>query len=61
MNKLFYGEVKRKMGLEFHQTVYGKRFFELQLPSLIKAIERLASAVEKQNEKEGNKNAQAED
>jgi len=34
------------MGLQFHETVYGKRFFEGQLPSLIKAINRLADAKE---------------
>ena len=38
------------MGLQLHETVYGKNFFEHQLPSLIKAINRLADAVEKQNE-----------
>ncbi len=30
------------MGIQFHETVYGKRFFENQLPALIKAINRLA-------------------
>ena len=30
------------MGLQFHETVYGKRFFENQLPALINAINRLA-------------------
>ena len=30
------------MGIQFHETVYGKRFFESQLPALIKAINRLA-------------------
>lgn len=48
------------MGPEFYQTGYGKSFFELQLPGLIKAIDRLAEAVEKQNEKEEKRNAQAE-
>lgn len=38
------------MGLEFYQTGYGKRFFEVQLPNLINAINRLADAAEKQNE-----------
>lgn len=36
------------MGLQFHETVYGKHFFEGQLPSLIKAINRLADTKEKQ-------------
>ena len=35
---------------EFYQTVYGKRFFEAQLPNLIKSINRLAECIEKQNE-----------
>lgn len=35
---------------QFFQTGYGKMFFESQLPGLIKAINRLADAVEKQNE-----------
>lgn len=35
---------------QFFQTGYGKRFFDSQLPKLIKAINRLADAVEKQNE-----------
>ena len=30
------------MGIQFHETVYGKRFFESQLPALINAINRLA-------------------
>lgn len=35
---------------QFFQTGYGKMFFGSQLPGLIKAINRLADAVEKQNE-----------
>ena len=35
------------MGLQFHETGYGKRFFDAQLPSLIKAINRLADTNEK--------------
>lgn len=38
------------MSSEFHLSQYGKRFFEGQLPKLIKGIERLAAALEKQNE-----------
>ena len=38
------------MGFQLHETVYGKRFFEGQLPSLIKAINRLADAKEKELE-----------
>ena len=36
--------------LEFARTLMGKRFFEGQLPALIKALERIADALEKQNE-----------
>ena len=35
---------------QFFQTGYGKMFFESQLPGLIKAINRLSDAIEKQNE-----------
>lgn len=34
------------MGLQFYETGYGKRFFDVQLPSLIKALDRLAEAKE---------------
>ena len=34
---------------EFHETMYGKRFFENQLPELIKAINKLATAIAEQN------------
>lgn len=36
------------MGLQFHETGYGKRFFECQLPELIKAINRLADVKQTQ-------------
>ncbi len=32
------------MGFQFHETAYGKRFFDSQLPALIKALNRLADA-----------------
>lgn len=32
------------MGLQFHETVYGKNFFEHQLPMLTRAIEKLAES-----------------
>lgn len=35
---------------QFHETMYGKRFFDVQLPKLIKALERIADALEKQEE-----------
>lgn len=37
---------------QLHETMYGKRFFDSQLPALIKALERIAKALEKQEEKE---------
>ena len=50
------------MGPQFHETGYGKTFFQSQLPNLIKAINRLAEAMEKQNElkEEEKKNDQSE-
>ena len=38
------------MSIPFHNTGYGRRFFDQQLPELIKAINRLAIAQEKSNE-----------
>lgn len=38
--------------MQFHETVRGKVFFEYQLPELIKAINRLADATEKQEHQE---------
>jgi hypothetical protein len=35
------------MSLEFFQTGYGRRFFEAQLPDLIKQTSRLAEAAER--------------
>ena len=43
------------MGPQFHETEYGRTFFLSQLPNLIKAINRLAGAIEKQNELNGGK------
>lgn len=34
------------MGSQFHETGYGRRFYDVQLPALIKAINRLADAKE---------------
>ena len=41
---------------QFHETGYGRTFFESRLPSLIKAINRLAKAIEKSNSYEEDKN-----
>ena len=38
------------MGSDFHNTKYGSIFFEVQLPKLTRSIERLADAVEKNNQ-----------
>ncbi len=50
------------MGPQFHETGYGRTFFQSQLPNLINAINRLADAMEKQNElkQEEKKNDQSE-
>ena len=50
------------MGPQFHETGYGRTFFQSQLPNLVKAINRLADAMEKQNElkQEEKKNDQSE-
>jgi hypothetical protein len=37
------------MGPQFHETGYGRKFFEVQLPKLTRAIERVADGIEKQN------------
>ena len=31
--------------MNFHETIYGHRFFEAQLPNLIKAMERIADGL----------------
>lgn len=36
--------------MEFIKTMYGKRFFDSQLPNLIKVLGRIADALEKNNE-----------
>ena len=35
------------MGMQFHETGYGKRFFDQQLPALTKALNRVADVYEK--------------
>ncbi len=35
------------MGLQFHETMYGKNFFECQLPMLTEVLTRIADAEEK--------------
>ena len=36
--------------IQFHETGYGRRFFDFQLPEITRAIHRLAEAIETQNE-----------
>lgn len=38
------------MGLQFHETVMGRRFFEGNVPRLIKAIEEQNALLRAQNE-----------
>lgn len=45
------------MGPQFFETGYGKRFFESQLPELIKSINRLADAIEAHTKNGGDKDA----
>lgn len=40
--------------MQFHETQYGKKFFDSQLPKLIKELGRIADALEKANEKKEN-------
>lgn len=41
--------------MKFHETVYAKKLFDNQIPKIIKALERIADALEKQNEKKEEK------
>lgn len=41
--------------MNFFETVMGRRFFENSVPRLIKAVERVADALEKTNEREERK------
>lgn len=38
------------MGISFFQSVMGHKFYEADVPRLIKALERIAEALEKRNE-----------
>ncbi|WP_422661635.1 hypothetical protein ACK8P5_26295 (plasmid) [Paenibacillus sp. EC2-1] len=38
------------MNIDFHNTRYGRTFFEHQLPELIRGINRLADQIERYNE-----------
>ena len=39
------------MGFQFHETVYGKRYYEYQLPQLIKELHTIGEALGSRNEK----------
>lgn len=41
---------ERDMSIAFHNTGYGRRFFERQLPDLIEAINRVADSQQKSND-----------
>lgn len=36
-------------GPEFFQTGYGRRFYDVHVPALVAALERIAAALEEQN------------
>ena len=48
-------------GIQFHETVMGHRFFEHQLPQLIKALNRCADAMEKANQISEARDAEAKE
>lgn len=48
-------------GIQFHETIMGHRFFEHQLPQLIKALNRCADAMEKANQISEAKDAEAKE
>lgn len=43
------------MGLQFHETVRGTKFFDRDIPALIKALNRVADELEKSRELEERK------
>ena len=38
------------MGIEFFNTMMGRKYYEADVPRITKALERIADALEKQNE-----------
>lgn len=44
------------MGIQFHETVRGAKFFDHQLPQLIKALNRVADEMEKKRLADEKKN-----
>lgn len=56
---------EKKMGLHFHETVRGAKFFDHDIPALIKAINRLSDELEKnrkleEKKRETEENSEAE-
>ena len=43
---LFFNTIKKDM-IEFHNTGYGRKFYEADIPRIVKALERIADALEK--------------
>lgn len=43
------------MGMQFHETVRGVKFFDRDIPALIKALNRVADELEKNRELEERK------
>lgn len=39
------------MGIEFFQSMMGRKFYEADVPRITKALERIADALEEQNKK----------
>ena len=51
---------EKDMGLHFHETVRGAKFFDHDIPALIKAINRLSDELKKSRELEERKIAEKE-
>ena len=52
------------MGPQFHETIRGAKFFDHQLPALIKALNRVADEMEKNrltDKKEEGRNSEGEE
>ena len=42
--------IKEECKMQFHETVMGQRFFQGQLPKLIKALEKIGAELERAND-----------
>ena len=45
---------------QLHETYYGKRFFDVQLPALVKALEKIAKDLERSNDEKEEESGQNE-